>query len=206
MSITMTALASSNTGSTFNSLTNIANAYTNTSSTTYARLNTPTRTSGTYLIYFTGFDFSSIPSDAVINSVTIKVKAMINSTSYIGSAYVQAYNGTTAVGSQTSYRTTSATTYTLSSGTWTRAELDNMRVMFNINRTNTKNNQAYARIYGIEVIVDWSRNPNSTYLTLKENGSYVDIMSVYKKINNVWVLQTDLENVFDENTNYVRWN
>ena len=96
---TTTVLASNNTGSTFNSLTSIANAYTNTSSTTYAQLNTPTRTTGTYLIYFTGFDFSEIPSDAIVNSVTIKVKCRVNSTSYISSAYVQAYKGTTAVGS-----------------------------------------------------------------------------------------------------------
>ena len=49
-----------------------------------------------------------------------------------------------------------------------------MRIMFNVYRSNNKNNAAYAYVYGIEVTVDWSRNPNSTYLTLKENGVYVD--------------------------------
>lgn len=37
---------------------------------------------------------------------------------------------------------------------------------------------------------------------IKQNGDYVLARSVYKKINNVWTLQTDMNNVYDSGTNY----
>lgn len=37
---------------------------------------------------------------------------------------------------------------------------------------------------------------------IKQNGDYVLARSVYKKINNVWTLQTDMSTVYDSGTNY----
>lgn len=152
----MTALPNSYTGMTnyaINSSYPISRAYTDTSSTTYAQL-TCNQKNASHGIYFNGFDFSSIPSDATITSVVIKFKGMISSTTYITAATVQAYSGSTAKGSSTNYRTTSATTYTLNSGTWTRDELDNLRIYVTATRGN-RNNTCYSRIYGMEVTVNY---------------------------------------------------
>ena len=43
-------------------------------------------------------------------------------------------------------------------------------------------------------------------LYFKDNGSWTAATKVYKKVNGVWVEQTDLSNVFDENTNYIKAN
>lgn len=42
------------------------------------------------------------------------------------------------------------------------------------------------------------------YLNIKENGSWKKISKVYKKINGIWVEQTDIFSVFDTNANYVK--
>ena len=41
-------------------------------------------------------------------------------------------------------------------------------------------------------------------LMLKVNGTWQTVTSVYKKINGVWVLQDNLADLFNENTNYLR--
>jgi hypothetical protein len=40
----------------------------------------------------------------------------------------------------------------------------------------------------------------------KNNGAWVSATKVYKKLNGTWVQQTDLTNVFDASTNYVKGN
>ena len=39
---------------------------------------------------------------------------------------------------------------------------------------------------------------------LKVNGSWFAASKVYKKVNGSWVLQSDLTNVFDDETNYIK--
>lgn len=39
-------------------------------------------------------------------------------------------------------------------------------------------------------------------LYIKVNGSWIEAVAVYKKISGSWVLQTDLENVFESGVNY----
>ena len=201
MAETKTILASSYTGSSNFTLSNIANAYTNTSSTTYAQL-TLSKKNGTSAIYFTGFDVSSIPSNATITSVSAKMRNMVSSTSYITAFTFQAYNGTTAMGSAATARSTSATTYTLgNAGTWTRAMLDNFRLYVTGKKSNV-NNTAYTRIYGIELVVTYEV-PNEQ-LYIKDGGAWKTVTSVYKKANGVWVEQTSLQGVFDTEKNYVK--
>ena len=178
----------------------INRAYTDTSSTTYTQLNV-SKKNATGTVYFTGFNFSDIPSNATIVSVTIKAKCMVSSTSYITSASVQAYKGSSAVGSSNNFRTTTATTYTLTSGNWSRTDLDNLKIYFTATRGST-NSTCYMRIYGMEVTVVWDAPTEQLYT--KVNGSWVEVSAVYKKINGVWVEQSDLANIFDANTIYVK--
>lgn len=201
MAETKTILASNNTGSTNFTLSNIANAYTNTSSTTYAQL-TLSKKNGTSNIYFTGFDVSSIPSNATINSISVKMKSMVSSTSYVTAFTFQAYNDTTAMGTATTARSTSATTYTLSNvGTWTRAMLDNFRIYVSGKKSNV-NNTAYARIYGIELIVTYEVPVEQMYI--KDSGAWKTVSAVYKKVNGAWIEQSNLASVFSASVNYVK--
>lgn len=71
------------------------------------------------------FNLSAIPSNATITSVSCQVKAHEENASR--SAFtLQLYAGSTAKGSQTTVDGTSNTIYTLTTGSWTRAELDKL--------------------------------------------------------------------------------
>ena len=39
---------------------------------------------------------------------------------------------------------------------------------------------------------------------IKDNGSWINVTTVYQKVNNTWVEQTDLENLFDTSSEYLR--
>ena len=41
-------------------------------------------------------------------------------------------------------------------------------------------------------------------LYFKENGAWTAASKAFKKVNGIWVEQTDLTAVFDANTNYVK--
>lgn len=200
---TLTAIASGYTGSsnfTISSSYPISRAYNNTSNTTYGRLTLSSR-NGYSGIYFTGFDFSSIPSDATITGITAKVKVRVSSTSYVTSMTAQLYNGTTAKGSSTSCRSTTASTYTIASpGTWTRPELDNLRIYFYGKRSNGSTSPTFD-IYGMEVTVTYTASEAMMYY--KDNGTWKAASKVYQKVNGVWQEVTDLSTI-DRTKNWVR--
>lgn len=179
------------------------NGYTDTSSTTYARLQTST--SGQYVgsVYYC-FDTSSIPANAVINSVTVKAKFSVNSTTNITEVSVQAATGTTLKGSANTTMSTTATVYTLTAGTWTRAELDDARLFLSFTRKSGGGSR-YFYFYGAELIVDYTEPAQETdTLYVKQNGSWVEVAEAYVKQNGAWVLQSDVTTVFDANTHYKR--
>ena len=79
------------------------------------------------------FDFSDIPENATIESVSLSVKGHCESTSNSSEvAQLQAYSGTTAKGSEVSFTSTSDTVKEMSIGTWTRAELQDAILRFTI--------------------------------------------------------------------------
>lgn len=71
------------------------------------------------------FDLSSIPSSATIESVSCQVKAHEENASR-SSFTLQLYAGSTPKGSETTVDGTSNTIYDLTTGSWTRAELDSL--------------------------------------------------------------------------------
>ena len=77
------------------SVSNAENMYTDTDSTTYATVNHNRKsTLYSYYIYVKGFNFDDIPADAIINSATVKVKAKVTSA---GSYAPALYNNTTSL-------------------------------------------------------------------------------------------------------------
>lgn len=197
----VTTLASGYTEQSTLSLSNIDRAYNDTSSTNYATLSVSSR-GGTGTIYFT-FDVSSIPQDAIINSVNVKVKYSVSSTTYLTSLTCQAYKGTTAMGTATTKRSTTATVYTLNVGTWTRTDLDTFRIFFS-GRRGVLGGTTSMYVYGMELIVNYFVPSDTNQLSIKTSGEWKYVQAVYKKVNSAWVEQTDLESVFDTNMDYVR--
>lgn len=148
----------------------LTNAYTDTSSTTYARFQTSTSGQYTGVIYYC-FDTSDIPSGATINSVTMKAKWSVSSTNNITAVSVQPASGTTLKGSANTTRTTTATAYTLTAGTWTRDELDDARVYVTFTRSSGGGSR-YMYFYGAELTVDYSAGaPATVTSTLTGDGT-----------------------------------
>lgn len=82
-------------------------------------------------IYYS-FDFDAIPDSATIDSVECTVKGHAENTSR-STCNLQLYVGTsTAKGSSSKFTSTSAQTLTLTTGTWTVAEVKDMRLRFEI--------------------------------------------------------------------------
>lgn len=192
---------------------NTQNGLSDTSSTTYAQTNGQ---SGHYLTY--GFDCSSIPQNATINSVSCLAKVQHTRTSS-NSGIVQLYSGNNEKGSASSFGNT-ITTVSLNTGTWTRDELENIKIRIG-NNYNGGTTSYYTRFYGAELTVTYTVQddyysytiqnvttnhtvavrPNKTILKL--SGTWTDMKGVYVKVNGSWVKQTDFSAVFDPNGIYV---
>jgi len=169
------------------------------------------------------FDFSMIPTSATINSVSVKVYGA-REDSTIDSTHVarfQCYSGTTAKGIIQNFTSTSNGSVTVSDvGTWTAAELHSAQLRFELGYyggrmlgitwtvTYTMSGYVYT-ITNIQadhtIIVTSGGGPTDT-IYFKNNGAWVAATKVYKKVNGAWVQQTNLANVFDPQTNYVKGN
>lgn len=168
--------------------------------TTYATINLVTGSSATTTIYWP-FDLSAIPSGAEIDSVSCKVKASVSSTSGVSSASVQLYSGSTSKGSSTSILSTSTSAKTLSVGTWTRSELQNCRLCLKAQRgTYSTSTTRSLLFYGADLTVTYTYK-NEKFM-LKLGGAYNDVARVFKKVNGIWVEQTDLASVIPDNVRY----
>lgn len=141
-------------------ISNTNNGLTDVSSTTYAQCGGQ---SGQYLIY--GFDTTTIPSNATIISVecSAKVEHTHGNTTY-GS--VQLYYGTTAKGSASTFRTTSVVN--LNCGTWTREELQNIRIRIGNNYSGGTTSY-YTRFYGANLTITYEYENNIYYIYTATN-------------------------------------
>ena len=173
----------------------------------------------TWIDYF--FDFSEIPTGATILTNTLTVKGHCESTSESREiSKVQAYAGTTAKGTATDMtESTSDRVYTISIGTWTATELHSAKIRHTIGvygglvsgATWTVTYEISGYVYTISsvaanhtIVVTASGVTDTIYF--KNNGAWVAATKVYKKVNGTWVQQTNLTNVFDQQTNYVKGN
>ena len=79
------------------------------------------------------FNFSDIPTNATIESVSVSVKGHCENTSNSSEvATLQLYSGSIAKGSESEFTSTSDTVITMSPGSWTRTELQNAILRFTI--------------------------------------------------------------------------
>lgn len=160
--------------------------------TTYARFGARNKTA----IVYWPFDVSAIPVDATIESVACKAKS--KGPIYAGtSGAMQLYSGTTPKGRSVS-SPTSAGTKDITAGAWTRSELNDIRL-----RTSVKNPSSsteYFDFYGADLTVTYTYQ--SEKFMLKTGGAWADVARVFKKVNGIWVEQTELANVIEDGVRY----
>ena len=138
------------------SISNASNMYTNTDSTTYATVNHTRSRTTSYYIYVRGFNFDDIPADAIINSATVKVKAKVTSA---GSYAPALYNNTTSLDQNLSGNIgTTATTSTVDiTSNWEtyKGYGNNFGIRLRLNRS-SRNTASNMNIYGAEILVDYT--------------------------------------------------
>ena len=149
--------------SSYVTVTNPNNMYTNTDSTTYASVqNIRNSTSNTYYCYLRGFNFDDVPSDATVTGFTIKIKANESYMSTSSSYRMSLYNGTTSIGSTTvtSSLSTTVQTFTFpipSTLTWEtlKGYGSNFGIRIPLRRSSTSYS-SYVYVYGAEIEVTYT--------------------------------------------------
>ena len=143
------------------SVSNASNMYTDTDSTTHATItNTYASTSSRYL-YLRGFNFEDIPSNAIINSFTIKIKGYESGLSTSTSYAPRLANGTSVISNTTATTNfgTSSHTITIPTGSLTWEQIVNYDSNFTIVvyvRRSSRNTTGYFYCYGAEILVDYT--------------------------------------------------
>ena len=134
--------------------------------------------SGTTGVVEYSFDLSGIPSDATISTVTCQVKAHEENASR-SQFTLQLYSGSTAKGSETTVNGTSNTIYNLTTGSWSRAELDSLVL-------HTEYGYYGGLVAGATLIVEYTAElQNECKLVVTEDGWTLG-GSIYKKSGNAW--------------------
>lgn len=159
--------------STYLSVSNASNMYSNTDSTSYATVTNNRSSTSSYYIYIRGFNFDDVPSDAIVNSITIKLKAYHSGGN---TSTIYGYNGTTQVSSagSTTALDTSATVQTFTNTTIDWDTLSGYGSNFGIRincRRSSRNTTAYVYIYGAEILVDYTI---PVYHSINITGNNVD--------------------------------
>lgn len=167
--------------------------------------------SGSTATIYYSFDFSSIPEDATIQSVSVAVGGHCESTSNSSEvADLQLYSGSTAKGSKSSFTSTSKQTITMSAGTWTRAELQSAKLGFTIGYYgglvngvdftvvySTPRSGGTYYVYTIgsvnadHVIVISAGGETATRLRVKVDGAYKKVLKIYVKKSGAYVLDSE---------------
>jgi len=93
--------------STYLNISNANNMYTNTDSDTYATVNNTQTGTTSYYLYIRGFNFDDVPSNATINSFTVKLKARQSGGNINTSNSPKLCNGTSQLTSTCDYISTS---------------------------------------------------------------------------------------------------
>lgn len=161
------------------------------------------------------FDFSGIPAGASILSVSVRVKGHCESeTSGSEIATIRLYSGNTAKGNEAEFTDTYDEVITMTTGTWTRDELQDAILRFTIGYyggavsgcTWTVEYELSGYVYTIgnvtadHAIVVTKAGPD---LYVKRNGTWVKVAKAYRKVSGSWQ-EVALGDAFSQGGKYVR--
>lgn len=167
----------------YSTISGSANAQDGSDSTTYATINLKTGSNAETYVYWK-FDLSEIPDGATVNSVSCTAKCYINQTgfSYVSSRTIQLYSGTTAKGSATTF-SNSTSVLTLTTGTWTVAELKNASIRTYAQRgTRNTSTTYYIRFYGATLTVNYTYQGIAYEITATSSVTNSEISPSYSEI------------------------
>ena len=185
----------------------LSNGLTSSSSDTFTVINL-SKGSGAVSKLAVKFDMSTIPTDAKVNSISCKIKARIsNASPYILSGVAQLYCGTAGLSGEIELGTSPVAQTFNDTGWWDRESLDDLILLITCTRGSlSANNSHTLRFYGADLTVDYTGGSTgpTEQLMLKQNGAWGAVSKVYKKVNGLWVEQSDLAGLFDTQTNYVK--
>lgn len=166
--------------SSYMSVSNAANMYSNVDSTTHGTItHNRASTQNTYYAYIRGFNFDDVPEVATVTGFTIKIKASAtgHTTSTSSSYYMSLYNGTSAIGSTSANGrlSTTVTTFTFAEGSLTWDTLKDYGSHFGIRiplRRASSNTADVVSVYGAEIEVTYTvPNPRTVTSTLSGDGT-----------------------------------
>lgn len=164
-------------GTSYLSVSNSSNAYTNTDSTTYATVQNIYASTTNRYVYLQGFNWDDIPTGAVINSFEIKLKANESGGSTSSSYRPVLCKGTaTYSNAYCNAITTSVSTHEFSfTQDFATFRDDGEEFGIRINcRRGSRNTAASFYIYGAEIEVDYTiPDPRTVTTTLNGDGTIV---------------------------------
>ena len=160
-------------GTSYLTVTDESKMFTDTDSSTYGVVTNIYASTSSRYVYLRGFNFDDIPSNARIDSFTIKLKADESGISTSTSYRPRICNGTTTLTGSSGTIGTSASviTFTGVTATWDtiKGYRSNFGIRINCRRANS-NTQGYVNIYGAEILVEYSL-PSTVTSTLTGNGT-----------------------------------
>ena len=142
-------------------VSNANNMYTDVSSTTYATITHTTTGTTSYYCYIKGFNFSSIPSDVIVSSFTIRIRGyesgLSTSTSYAPRLYNNTSSITGASAASSNFGANASTITVPFTGTWDtlKGYGANLGIRVVIRRS-SRNTQGYLYVYGAEIEVTYT--------------------------------------------------
>lgn len=146
-------------GTTYLTVTNQDRMFTNTDSTTYGTVTNINASTSSRYVYLRGFNFGSIPDDAIVSSFTIKLKANESGITTSSSYRPRICNNTTTLTGSSSTIGTSASVITFTGVTADWATIsgygDTFGIRVNVRRAKS-GTQGYVNIYGAEIEVNYT--------------------------------------------------
>lgn len=126
-----------------------------------ARITHTTSGTSSYYLYLKGFNFSTVPDDAIVSSITVRVKGYESGLSTSTSYAPRLYNGTSSISGASAASSnfgTSTTTITVPwTGNWDtlKGYGSSLGIRLVIRRS-SRNTQGYLYIYGAEIEVTYT--------------------------------------------------
>ena len=162
--------------SSYLSVSNPDNMYNNTDNDTYATVTNSRTSTSSYYFYLKGFNFDDIPSDATINSFSIKIKVRESGITTSTSYRMYLCDGTSMLSDYASTMpSTSVSTITFSvSSDWEALKSYGSDLAIRVNcRRASRNTTGYLYVYGAEIEVDYTPSIAYTVTSSIENGTMV---------------------------------
>ena len=188
--VTLKASSYAFSNSSYGTVDSESKLYNDTSSTTYATVtNTRSNSTSSVYLYLRGFNFSSIPSGAIVSDITVKVRGYTSGISTSASYAPRIVNNTSTItgvsaASSNFGQTANPSAIELPTGSLELSDIlamgtngSNFTIRLDIRRS-SRNNSGYLYLYGVEVDVTYALPvyhdvtvTNSTSATVSPTGT-----------------------------------